>query len=270
MVSTIGNRPEAVSSGVMTPELQALRISVTGLAELVTTLDAGSLTEAAYPRDWTIADTLSHLGSGAVIMASVLEWTLEGQVIPNDFMAGIWDEWNAKTPTAQAAEAVVADASLLAALEAVPAEQAASVKIAMGDQELEFATFLAHRLDEHVVHTWDVAVALDPAATLSAAVTPVVLDGLPPVVEHGGRPVDDEREIIVDTFDPLRSFRLELGPDAVLLEPEARPDRSLPEVHLPAEAFIRLVHGRLDPDHTPHGVGGSADVDELRRVFPGF
>jgi hypothetical protein len=38
---------------------------------------------------------------------------------------------------------------------------------------------------------------------------------------------------------------------------------------LPAEALIRLVYGRLDPDHTP-AVKGDPDVlDRLRRVFPG-
>jgi len=41
-----------------------------------------------------------------------------------------------------------------------------------------------------------------------------------------------------------------------------------PEVELPAEAFARLVYGRLDGEHTPAGEHGSA-LDILRRVFPG-
>ena len=36
----------------------------------------------------------------------------------------------------------------------------------------------------------------------------------------------------------------------------------------PAEAFARLVYGRLDPEHTPPGDHGPA-LDTLRRVFPG-
>src|SRR5258707_1070265 len=39
---------------------------------------------------------------------------------------------------------------------------------------------------------------------------------------------------------------------------------------LPAEAFIRLVYGRLDPAHTPSVETRRADLDELRQVFPGF
>ena len=39
---------------------------------------------------------------------------------------------------------------------------------------------------------------------------------------------------------------------------------------LPAEAFIRLVYGRLDPDHTPASVDArGVDLDLLRRTFPG-
>jgi hypothetical protein len=41
-----------------------------------------------------------------------------------------------------------------------------------------------------------------------------------------------------------------------------------PDLVLPAEAFIRLVYGRLDADHTP-AVAGSADLDALRAAFPG-
>ena len=41
-----------------------------------------------------------------------------------------------------------------------------------------------------------------------------------------------------------------------------------PDLELPAEALIRLVYGRLDPDHTP-AVADPALLDELRGVFPG-
>jgi hypothetical protein len=41
-------------------------------------------------------------------------------------------------------------------------------------------------------------------------------------------------------------------------------------VELPAEALLRLVYGRLDPDHTPAQVIGAGTLDELREVFPGF
>jgi hypothetical protein len=36
-----------------------------------------------------------------------------------------------------------------------------------------------------------------------------------------------------------------------------------------AEAFVRLVYGRLDPVHTPPFDGDAALLDQLRAVFPG-
>jgi len=42
-----------------------------------------------------------------------------------------------------------------------------------------------------------------------------------------------------------------------------------PTTTLPAEAFIRLIYGRLDPEHTPELAIPDIDLDTLRRGFPG-
>jgi hypothetical protein len=48
-------------------------------------------------------------------------------------------------------------------------------------------------------------------------------------------------------------------------------DGTAATVTLPAEALIRLVYGRLDPDHTPAEVSVSGvDLNALRAVFQGF
>jgi hypothetical protein len=41
-------------------------------------------------------------------------------------------------------------------------------------------------------------------------------------------------------------------------------------VRLPAEAFLRLVYGRLDPDHTPPVDTQDVELGTLRSIFPGF
>ncbi|MBV9095768.1 MAG: maleylpyruvate isomerase N-terminal domain-containing protein [Streptosporangiaceae bacterium] len=72
--------------------------------------------------------------------------------------------------------------------------------------------------------------------------------------------------------DPQRQFILETG-DGVSLTaaPAGPPEPGLPEVNLPAEAFVRLVYGRLDPAHTPPSVKCTGvDLDDLRPLFPGF
>jgi hypothetical protein len=45
---------------------------------------------------------------------------------------------------------------------------------------------------------------------------------------------------------------------------------SLAELRLPAEAFLRLVYGRLDREHTPPADDNAVDLDQLRAAFPGF
>jgi len=83
------------------------------------------------------------------------------------------------------------------------------------------------------------------------------------------------RRISVRTTDPERHFAIEIGADAVTFStgstsasPRGGENRAA-DLALPAEAFIRLVYGRLDPDHTPEFEGDEATLDRLRKVFPG-
>jgi hypothetical protein len=41
------------------------------------------------------------------------------------------------------------------------------------------------------------------------------------------------------------------------------------DVELAAEAFARLVYGRLDAAHTPPLAGDPAVIDRLRATYPG-
>ena len=44
-----------------------------------------------------------------------------------------------------------------------------------------------------------------------------------------------------------------------------------PDLSMPAEAFIRLIYGRLDTEHTPATVSGDlASLSQLRSIYPGF
>lgn len=244
----------------------ALRSSVARLREVVSRLDDGAVTRRAYPAEWTIADVLSHLGSGAVITQRRLEDALSGLSTPEDFAPGVWDEWNAKTPPAQRDDALAADAALLARVEAVTPEEAGAVTFAMGPMTLDFAGFVGMRLNEHALHVWDVEVVDDPAATLPQQAAALVVDNLGLIARFTGRPTGDTATITVATTAPRRVFTVALEPDAVTFGPG--PDTGSADLEVPAEAFARLVYGRLDPEHTPPGVHGAA-LDVLRRVFPG-
>ena len=67
----------------MSNALPALRASVDRLAALVTPLEDAD--QSAYPTEWTIADVVSHVGSGAVIWSRMLDDQLAGTATPEGF-----------------------------------------------------------------------------------------------------------------------------------------------------------------------------------------
>jgi uncharacterized protein (TIGR03083 family) len=252
----------------MADNLAALRSSVGELAGIVRPLDDAAIAAPAHPSEWTIADVLSHLGSGAVIAERRLDSVLTGTETPPDFNEKVWSEWNAKSARAKSDDGLAADARLLSRLEAVAPEDRRRFRSTLGPIVLDWDALVGMRLNEHVVHTWDVAVAVDRSATLAREVTPFVVDRLELVATYTGKAVGPARTVTVATSDPERSIAVVIGEESVSLA-EATP-ASEPDLSIPAEAFVRLVYGRLDPAHTPAGVKGDERLlEQLRTVFPG-
>jgi uncharacterized protein (TIGR03083 family) len=250
--------------------LAALRHSHELLAAAAGPLDGAGLRVQSYASEWTVAQVLSHLGSGAVIGKLNLDAALAGTPAPEmtDFQA-VWDVWNAKTPEAQAADVLPADQALIDTYAAVPADTLAGLQLPLGPMKLDGVTMARLRLNEHALHTWDVRVTSDPAATVDPAAVEQLVDSAGLLIGFLGKPTGTEARVRVTLTDPARELALTLG-DAVSLAPweGGAADATL---KLPAEAFLRLVYGRLDPAHTPAGVEVSGlDLDTLRATFPGF
>jgi uncharacterized protein (TIGR03083 family) len=256
--------------------ISALRNSRSRLTSLVEPLSPTQVAGPSYASEWTIAQVLSHLGSGAEVFGMFLDAGLAGEDPPGqEAFPPIWDRWNAKAPVDQAADALRVDAAFVARLEALTDEEIGSIQLAMFGMEIDAARLMQMRLSEHALHTWDIAVALDPAATLSLDAATQVLDSIGQLVGRVGKPQDKELRLAIHTTDPERHFLL-AATDTVTLTDEgdgsegagAAPDGRL---ELPAEALIRLFYGRLDPGHTPVAVVASGvDLDALRRMFPGI
>ncbi len=131
---------------------------------------------------------------------------------------------------------------------------------------------LKMRLGEHALHTWDIVVALDAEARVAGAATNVLIDSQAGLVALAGKPAANPLHVQVTTTGPERAFGLEIDNDGARLAPS---DDDAASAHgrlrLPAEAFIRLVYGRLDAAHTPAGVeADGVSLDDLRSTFPGF
>src|ERR1700679_245839 len=106
----------------MKEPLKALHNSVAHLGEVIEKIGPEKYADSAYPTKWTIADTMSHLGSGAVIMSQGFDNILSGAEADPDFNKTTWDEWNAKEPSAQVTDALMADAALLDRLQMLDEE----------------------------------------------------------------------------------------------------------------------------------------------------
>src|SRR3954469_26012074 len=111
-------------------------------------------------------------------------------------------------------------------------------------------------MNEHALHLWDVEVVDDPAATLPQQAAEIVVDGRELIARFTGRPTGDTTTITVATADPgrvfpvataapARVFAVALDPDSARFGPAS--DATWVDFQLPAEAFARLVYGRLDP-----------------------
>ena len=254
-----------------TPWLRAVRASHDRLAGIVVSLDSDGLRRQSYAKQWSIAQVLSHLGSQAEIFGLQLDAGLTGGDPPGqEAFVAIWDVWNARSPEEQAAQSVAVNAALVARLEALSEAELASIRLAMFGMTLDAAGLLRMRLSEHALHTWDVAVILDPAARVSPDAVELLIDGVPRMMGWMGKKAADPAMIAVTTSSPARAFTLDTG--GVTLTPGPSDATASASLELTAEALLRLVYGRLDESALVSGEARVSNVTlaELRAVFPGF
>ena len=250
-----------------TPWVSAVRASHDRLSAIVAGLDADGLRKQSYAKEWTIADVLSHLGSGAEIFSLIMEAGVTGAEPPTvEAFQPIWDTWNARTPEEQAAQCFVANEALVSRAESLSEAERESFTVVMfGRMPMDLAGVLGMRLSEHAVHAWDVEVALDPAARIAPDAVGLIAVRMPMMAGFMGKKQDTPKVVEVTTTDPAMTFTLDTG--GVTLPPGSTGASA--SLVLPAESFVRLVYGRLEGDADVTSVTG-VTLPELQAVFPGF
>ncbi|MFI5728792.1 maleylpyruvate isomerase family mycothiol-dependent enzyme [Kribbella sp. NPDC051587] len=260
--------------------IAALRSGYDRLADLVKNFDDDALAGPSAASEWDIAQVLSHLGSGAEIMTNTVQLALDGKPPAEGAEEGqqsnqtVWARWDAASRREQADGFIEWNEKLLGLFESLDADQRENLRIELGylPAPADVATVGRMRLNELTLHSWDVRSAIDPAATLDAEAVPELFQGAldlswvsKPAALNGETAV-----VAVATTEPALEFTLRLA-DPVTLDKgsPAQPDGSLT---LPAEAWFRLVAGRLGPDRTPDSVEltGPITLDTLRGVFAGY
>jgi uncharacterized protein (TIGR03083 family) len=254
--------------------IAALRASHDVLAALVPDLTEEQLRSPSGAAEWSLAQVLSHLGSGAEIGLGNLVAVRDGDPLPGqDANQEVWDRWNAMSPRDQATGFVEHNERLVAAFEALTADQRAALRFDFGflPEPLPLAAVAGMRLNESTLHSWDARVALDADAAVPEDAAQLLLEHLagdlgfmtgftgkadalakPVTVQVGDGPVGlviaEKVSVTTAVTDPTATF---VGP---------------------LDAVLRLIGGRLTPAHTPAGVEviGDVTLDELRAVFPGY
>jgi uncharacterized protein (TIGR03083 family) len=247
-----------------------LRNSHDRLDGLVRPLTPDHLRARSYDTDWTIAQVLSHLGSGAEIATLSLAAALGGRGgLDQAAFPAIWDAWNNRTPEMQAADALTWDAEHVGRLEALSDEELASIGLDFFGRQLDAAGLVRLRLSEHAIHVWDVAVSADPGATVAQDAILPVMEQVTQLFQFVAKPAGDSFRVRLRTTVPDGDYLLDVG-ESVTLSDWAEGSDADGEIRLPAEALVRLFYGRLDPEHTPDYSAEGIELDRLRAVFPGF
>jgi len=256
--------------------IAALRSGHDALAAQVSGFSDDDLAQPSGSSQWDISQVLSHLGSGAQITQASVAAALEGAPNPGpDFNRGVWAEWDAMTRRERADGFLAANQALLALLESLDADTREKLRIDLGflPAPIDLATAARLRLSEFALHSWDIRVGSDELAILPADATAALLHGEPSLIGWIGKAdaLDGRTAVVaVTTTEPASVFALRLqAPVSVDFDVPQEPDGTLV---LPAEAWLRLVAGRLTPQYTPAGVTGTGtgDLELLRQVFPGF
>jgi uncharacterized protein (TIGR03083 family) len=251
--------------------IAALRSGHDELSAFVAELGEKDLGGASGAAEWTVAQVLSHLGSGAEIARAGLERALAGEGgAPDGFNQGVWARWDAMGPVEQRDGFVASNRALVERYESLDAGQRAEVRIDLGFLPAPVSVYEAARmrLAEFTLHAWDVR----PEGVLAAAAVPLLLDAYTPMLQWIAKPESlggRQARLAVSLNDPAASYGLVFADGVALGEAPESPDG---EVRAPAEAWLRLLTGRLAPAWTPPSVSvtGPVSLDDLRKVFPGF
>lgn len=247
----------------------ALRAEHDALVALVPTLDETRLTGPSGAAEWSVAQVLSHLGSGAEIGRKPIA-RAAGEAVPEEENQAIWARWDAASPADQAAAFIQHDSAYLATVEALTGEQRSSLLVDLGflPEPVPLLVALGMRLSEVANHSWDVRVGVDPGAEVderSAAVLVELFQG-PLAFLLGFAAKADQVDTEVRLAVP--GGGIEIGDSVSVTSSVTAPTATLTG---PQGAVVRLLSGRLAPEHAAGiEVSGSVSLDDLRKVFPGY
>ncbi len=262
----------AVMTELVDGSIAALRANHEELEKVIGGLSPEQLTGPSGASEWSIADALSHLGSGAEITLGTLTASLPDAPSEKPENQAIWDRWNAASPEEQASWFLEHDERLVAAIEALTPEQRETLTFDLGflPDPVAMDVFVGMRLNEVAAHSWDVRVGVSPDAGIHAPSAELLLESfagsLGFLLGFSTKPDTLAERTIVG----VDGYELAIDDNVRVIQGTAEGETAT--FSGPLEALVRLLTGRLKPEHTPEGVEvtGNVTLEQLREVFPGY
>ncbi|HWD06152.1 MAG TPA: maleylpyruvate isomerase family mycothiol-dependent enzyme [Amycolatopsis sp.] len=249
--------------------IAALRAEIDTLVALVKELADDQLGTTSGAAEWTVAQALSHLGSGAEIGRAPVA-RAAGETVAQEDNQAVWARWDAATPRAQADGFLEHNARWLETVEALSAQQRSTLTVDLGflPEPVPLVTALGMRLNEVANHSWDVRVAFDDTAEVADDSSATLLELYRGPLEFMLGFLAKPAELAAPASVAVPGAGLVIGDAVTVADVPSAPDATF---HGSAGAVIRLVNGRLKaPYEAGVTVDGSVTLDDLRRVFPGF
>ncbi|WP_326565176.1 maleylpyruvate isomerase family mycothiol-dependent enzyme [Amycolatopsis rhabdoformis] len=249
--------------------ITALRTEHDTLADLVRNLTDDQLAQPSGAAEWTVAQALSHLGSGAEIGRAPIA-RAAGETVAAEDNPTIWARWDGSSPREQAEGFLAHNARWLDTVEALTPEQRSSLTVDLGflPEPVPLLTAVGMRLSEVANHSWDVRVAFDKTAGVNADSAAVLVDLYAGPVGFMLGFLAKPAELSAPASLAIPGGALVIDDAVTLVDHLESPSATF---NGPAEAFVRLISGRLKaPYDTGVTVEGTLTLDDLRRVFPGF
>jgi uncharacterized protein (TIGR03083 family) len=249
--------------------ITALRSEHDLLADLVRALTDEQLATTSGAAEWTVAQVLSHLGSGAEIGRAPIV-RAAGETVTAEDNQTIWARWDASAPRAQAEGFLEHNGRWLDTVEALTPEQRSSLTVDLGflPEPVPLVTALGMRLNEVANHSWDVRVAFDVHVGVDADSAGVLVDLLTGPVSFMLGFLAKPAELAGPVSVAIPGAGLVIDDAVTVVDHLESPSATY---NGPPEAFVRLISGRLKaPYDNGVTIDGSITLDDLRRVFPGF
>jgi uncharacterized protein (TIGR03083 family) len=254
-----------------------IRAQLGAIGEELRALDAAGWDAPSWCEGWAIKDVSAHMAESNDRFYRIVSAALEGAPVP-DFTAAERAERQAAVKGQGSAEIVrqlqARGNATFDLLEGASVEALArTVTVPAG--RLTLLEVAPQRLNECTLHSWDIRYARDRDTTLDEAAVPFLLDRvIAAAPRFGGRGAAGASGATyhIQLGGPSADAVTLAVADGVVTATRGASDRADVTLRMPAEAFIRLVWGRLDLvgaiDAGTVEVEGSRDqAHDLGRLF---